>query len=44
MTAPEVKAKIKAMKSYDIAKLSRLAEKSGIQLCTINFWWNAIKN
>lgn len=44
MTSNEVKQEIKNMNRYDLSKLNRLANKSGISLMTINFWWNAIKN
>lgn len=43
MTAAEVKNAIKKQQTYNINFLNDLANKSGIQLMTINFWWNAIK-
>jgi hypothetical protein len=44
MTALKVKDCIRQMSKYDIDKLSQLAQKSGISLMVINFWWNALKN
>lgn len=44
MTALKVKEAIRKMKTYNVDKLNTLANKSGISLMTINFWWNAIKN
>jgi len=44
MTAIQVKEEIKKMRAYNIDKLNTLANKSGISLMTINFWYNAIKN
>lgn len=44
MKALQVKEAIKKMKTYNVDKLNTLANKSGISLMTINFWWNAIKN
>jgi len=44
MTDTQVKEEIKRMNAYDINKLNNLANKSGISLMTINFWYNAIKN
>lgn len=43
MTAAEVKAAIREQQTYNIDFLNSLANRSGIQLMTINFWWNAIK-
>ncbi len=43
MKAQEVKNRIRNQKKYDINFLNDLANKSGIPLMTINFWWNAIK-
>lgn len=42
MTKEQVKTKIKAMKKYDLDKLNTLANRSGISLMTIGFWYNAI--
>jgi len=44
MNAIEVKNEIKKMKKYNISLLNELSIKSGIELMTINFWWNALKN
>lgn len=44
MTPAQVKEEIKKMNAYNINKLNTLANKSGISLMTINFWFNAIKN
>jgi len=44
MTNLQVKEAIKKMKTYNVDKLNTLANKSGISLMTINFWYNAIKN
>lgn len=43
MNAAQVKEAIKGMQAYNLEKLNALANKSGISLLTINFWWNAIK-
>lgn len=40
----DAKEEIKEMDSYNIDKLNDIAVKYGIDLMTINFWWNAIKN
>lgn len=44
MTTLQVKAEIKKMDEYNIDKLNTLSVKSGIQLMTLNFWWNCFKN
>ena len=43
LSSQQVKDEIKKLSEYNIEKLNKLAERSGIPLITINFWWNAIK-
>lgn len=44
MTTQQVKNKIKRMSTYNVEYLNTLANKSGVSLIVINFWYNAIKN
>ena len=44
MSETDVKNAIRNHPRYDINFLNDLANRSGIGLATINFWWNAINN